>query len=561
MNTTKVILIIGLIYVSLSYKDTSTRNMMLIMTGLIMICMLDLKEGLGCCARGYYTAGILYDLGSNCSYLGDCMQCREQDGCTRSQNRGDCIMDTSPESASARFGSVSGDGEGLQGYYSCSETSSGYYIYESSADDNSTGGNFVRPCSPACEQEHYESQRCIGTTDRVCSPCSPSCEQDHYESQPCLGSSDRVCLSCSPNCQAGQYKTGDCTATEDITCAECPSIDYSMAGVTVTCDGDGMNSQIADGSGNRCIEGHYYNTITDATTNTITNNCDECSTCSPGQYISRECGESTDRECAPCPTIDNSRAGVTVTCNGDGTNSQIADGSGNRCIEGYYYNDSAHACEPEYKTCLQLKTDSHTLACPQGVEKVSNHDTKIVHGVPSSGDGIQSDETNYLQFCCESNKYTCLQLHSDTESDRPPDDQKLDCTSGEFDIINSDLVSIVYDEIISTDTQRKQQLFNLACCGEADLHFSDQNECVCGENGDTPNNRGCIAGNWTNIFADGDPSIPPELQWVTADGTLSRDWSQANILCDQGIINSYCARSTDNQCSNPLPDNHVSASP
>jgi len=45
MNTTKVILIIGLIYVSLSYKDTSTRNMMLIMTGLIIICMLDLKEG------------------------------------------------------------------------------------------------------------------------------------------------------------------------------------------------------------------------------------------------------------------------------------------------------------------------------------------------------------------------------------------------------------------------------------------------------------------------------------------------------------------------------------
>ena len=45
MNTTKVILIIGLIYVSLSYKDTSTRNMMLIMSGLIIICMLDLKEG------------------------------------------------------------------------------------------------------------------------------------------------------------------------------------------------------------------------------------------------------------------------------------------------------------------------------------------------------------------------------------------------------------------------------------------------------------------------------------------------------------------------------------
>jgi len=218
-------------------------------------------------------------------------------------------------------------------------------------------------------------------------------------------------------------------------------------------------------------------------------------------------------------------------------------------------------CEPDYKTCLQLKTDNPTLACPEGVDKVSNHDTKIVHGVPSSGGGIQSDETNYHQFCCESIKYTCAKLHSDNESDRPPDDNKLDCTSGEFDIANSPLVSIVYDDVISHDNQRKQDLFDIACCREADLHFSDRNECVCGENGDTPNNIACIPVNPLNLLAGGEPTITPELMWVGKNGSLEEDWSQADILCDQGLINSYCARSIDNECNNEIPDTAVHASP
>jgi hypothetical protein len=45
MNTTKLILIVGFVYISLVQKNNSTRNMMLLLTGLLAFCMLDLKEG------------------------------------------------------------------------------------------------------------------------------------------------------------------------------------------------------------------------------------------------------------------------------------------------------------------------------------------------------------------------------------------------------------------------------------------------------------------------------------------------------------------------------------
>ena len=551
MNTTKVILIIGLIYVSLSYKDTSTRNMMLIMTGLIMICMLDLKEGLGCCPSGQFAAvensGDWIGVGelsvnpdeNYCemqwaiTYPQEavCVNCNEQFTCMRSLTDQECIMSEDE-----------GDGTG---WYPCAEAGDRHYV----------DGGLVYPCSPQCTDGYYQSRACTNTSDRVCTQCTDPCGDNYYQSQDCTNTTNRVCTQCTSNCPAGQYKTRDCTDTQDITCEECPIIPNSSNAVTVTCDdGDGGNSRIADGPVNRCIDNHYYNTAN--------NTCDQCSTCSPGQYISQECGESTDRECSQCTPIENSSPGITVTCDdGDGGNSRIEDGSGNRCIEGYYYNNIADTCEPDYKTCLQLKTDNPTLACPEGVEEVSNHDTKIVHGVPSRVGGIQSNETNYHHFCCESIKYTCAELHSDNESDRPLDDNKLECTSGEFDIANSSLVSIIYDNVTSHDDQRKQDLFDIACCGEADIHFSDRDECVCGENGDTPNNIACIPVDPTNIFGNGEPTLPPELHWVTADGSLSRVWSQADILCSQGLINSYCARNTDNNCTNPLPNNSVHSTP
>ena len=45
MNIIKPTLIIGLIYISLQQKHNSTRNMMLIMTGLIGFCILSKVEG------------------------------------------------------------------------------------------------------------------------------------------------------------------------------------------------------------------------------------------------------------------------------------------------------------------------------------------------------------------------------------------------------------------------------------------------------------------------------------------------------------------------------------
>jgi len=460
-----------------------------------------------------------------------CVNCNEQITCMRSLTDQECIMSVDE-----------GDGTG---WYPCAEAGDRHYV----------DGGLVYPCSQ-CRDGYYQSRDCTNTTNRVCTQCTDPCGDNYYQSQDCTNTTNRVCTQCTSNCPAGQYKTRDCTDTQDITCEECPIIRNSSDGVTVICDdGDGGNSRIEDGSGNRCIHNYYYNTVN--------NTCVQCSPCSSGQYISQECGENSDTVCAQCTPIENSSPGVTVTCTGD-SNSEIADGSGNRCIQGYYYNDSAsaHVCEPDYKTCLQLKTDnSPTLACPEGVGKVSNHDTKIVHGVPSSVGGIQSDETNYHQFCCESTKYTCAELHSDNESVRPPDDNKLECTSGEFDIANSPLVSIVYDNVISHDDQRKQDLFDIACCREADLHFSDRNECVCGENGDTPNNVACISVNPLNLLAGGEPTLTPGLEWVTKNGTLSREWSQADILCDQGLINSYCARNVDNECNNRIPDAAVHASP
>jgi len=646
MNTTKVILIIGLIYVSLSYKDTSTRNMMLIMTGLIMICMLDLKEGLGCCGVGKYLSSrppghasplsqdVLNNVNGedlrgeglarcnvhkgvvvaarggnneearNTSWDDICTPCDNQDECT--DHADTCYYYASPDGT-----------DSSRGVYNCNSTTlSGYYV------DDGRVVQCTEDWQDACPDGQYKAESCGGNTDRSCLSCShiPNsrtevqvlctneinsqivnldsfdepdapwsggvnrCNTGYYyrsqnpgyrsDGQPrhprvdvdsidySIPSNIRAqrdymvfgrCNSCTSTCPEGLYPETPCGENSDTICSPCPHIEHSSPRVTVTCNSDGTHSHIdLDGSGNRCRDNYYYNTAN--------NTCDECSTCSSGQYISQECGESTDRECAQCTPIENSSPGVTVTCTGD-SDSEIAAGSENRCIEGYYYNNNADTCEPDYKTCLQLKTDNHTLACPEGVEEVSNHDTKIVHGVPLRVGEIQSDETNYHQFCCEYTKYTCSQLHSDTRSDRPPRNNKLDCTSGEFDIENSDLVSIVYDDVISHDDQRKQDLFDIACCGGADIHFSDRNECVCGENGDTPNNIACIPVDPSNIFGNGEPTLPPGLKWVTKNGTLSREWNQADILCDQGLINSYCARSTNNQCNDEIPDTAVHASP
>ena len=45
MNTTKLLLIVGLVYISMNQTKDSTRNMMLFMTGLLGFCMLGKIEG------------------------------------------------------------------------------------------------------------------------------------------------------------------------------------------------------------------------------------------------------------------------------------------------------------------------------------------------------------------------------------------------------------------------------------------------------------------------------------------------------------------------------------
>ena len=45
MNTIKLIIIIGLVYISLNQKKDSTRNMMLLMTGLLAFCIFGRVEG------------------------------------------------------------------------------------------------------------------------------------------------------------------------------------------------------------------------------------------------------------------------------------------------------------------------------------------------------------------------------------------------------------------------------------------------------------------------------------------------------------------------------------
>ena len=45
MNNTKLILIIGCVYISLVQKNNSTRNIMLLITGLLAFCMLGITEG------------------------------------------------------------------------------------------------------------------------------------------------------------------------------------------------------------------------------------------------------------------------------------------------------------------------------------------------------------------------------------------------------------------------------------------------------------------------------------------------------------------------------------
>ena len=59
MDIIKIILIIGLVYISLQQKPDSTRNMMLIITGLLVFCMLGKVEGYCKIPKRFFREGAL----------------------------------------------------------------------------------------------------------------------------------------------------------------------------------------------------------------------------------------------------------------------------------------------------------------------------------------------------------------------------------------------------------------------------------------------------------------------------------------------------------------------
>jgi len=139
-----------------------------------------------------------------------------------------------------------------------------------------------------CQPGHYESVACTTTVPRVCAECpagtytSTTSEAALTYCQACSGgywsvAGETECTICE-TCPAGTYNEVECTVTTARKCTNCPPGSY-----TSTTD---QSSCTDCGDGEWAIEG--------------STGCETCTTCNPGHYISEACTNATDTQCSEC---------------------------------------------------------------------------------------------------------------------------------------------------------------------------------------------------------------------------------------------------------------------
>jgi hypothetical protein len=211
---------------------------------------------------------------------------------------------------------------------------------------SSSSDDYVcKPCSPWCPKGTFVSSRCTGRgrTDTGCSICRSFCTEGRrgvagahgqfiaglcdgtttndvqscrdcrqcppgfYPSSLCsgVGFEDTVtCTMCITSCPSGFYLQGNC-AVEEVRCVPCDppcQNQSSFLRETRACGGaNGLNRKCEPTTTCKdaaCPAGFYESsTCTDPEGPKF---CAPCRSCSPGQYQSKLCSGSQDRECTDC---------------------------------------------------------------------------------------------------------------------------------------------------------------------------------------------------------------------------------------------------------------------
>jgi hypothetical protein len=142
-------------------------------------------------------------------------------------------------------------------------------------------------CTSACTGHSYESKACTSTQNRECTSCTRpddaswnsvngcdwTCHAGYYQS----GSS---CLACTSPCTGNTYETSDCTSAQNRVCTSCTKPSNSIFSQTTGCSWT-------------CNSGYYKSG----------SNCLACTICGAGQYETKSCTPTQNRECtAGCPS-------------------------------------------------------------------------------------------------------------------------------------------------------------------------------------------------------------------------------------------------------------------
>ncbi|EDQ89405.1 uncharacterized protein MONBRDRAFT_25536 [Monosiga brevicollis MX1] len=256
------------------------------------------------------------------------------------------------------------------------------------ANTFSTGNNAVA-CDPhsTCEAGWITQSAPTSSTDRVCVQCGENEFADN----------GATCNPCRTSCGNGFHMETNCTSVADAVCvpnSDCTNTQY------IASSGDGVNDVVC-GDCTVCHPGEYMTHDCDETSNRICVACDgvtgysdstnaasctSTSSCDTGSYLSQPPTASSDLECVPCMagTADHDSL-VTTECQTCQPGTYVPAGSTGPCASfacaaGQADTDSnpRTACESCYKLGKYQNTSGATVCnvprvCPIGTTMQSDY--------------------------------------------------------------------------------------------------------------------------------------------------------------------------------------------
>lgn len=203
-----------------------------------------------------------------------------------------------------------------------------------SADGQACGcppGRYVNSsiqCAPCgmCQAGYWEAAPCSLQADTLCNPCS-TCEFGTFTNASCTANADTLCQPCS-ECAEGTFPNATCAAESDTLCLSCATCEPDKEYQTVPCR-------------RGVVQGNTE--------------CADCTVCALGEYETRPCNATADRQCTTCNSTKPAgsewtggfdKGECTWECSGSTAPRQAADGSYScsGCKDGFFRQSGV--CQP-----------------------------------------------------------------------------------------------------------------------------------------------------------------------------------------------------------------------